>query len=100
MLIGILKESGSENRVAMLPGEAASLKKLGVEVFVETDAGKRAFASDGEYQAAGVSAIIPERCYFKSRHLFLSVNPVPEDDLKFCREGQVLCSVLNPVENS
>ena len=32
MIAGILKESGAENRVALLPGEAAGLKKLGVEV--------------------------------------------------------------------
>ena len=43
MFVGILKESGSENRVAMLPGEAASLRKLGVEVMVESGAGNRAF---------------------------------------------------------
>jgi NAD(P) transhydrogenase subunit alpha len=37
---------------------------------------------------------------FTKADLLLSVNPVPEDDLNSCREGQVLCSVLNPVENS
>jgi NAD(P) transhydrogenase subunit alpha len=31
--------------------------------------------------------------------MLLSVNPVPEDDLRSCREGQVLCSVVNPAEN-
>jgi NAD(P) transhydrogenase subunit alpha len=36
---------------------------------------------------------------FSKARLLLSVNPVPEDDLNSCREGQVLCSVLNPVDN-
>jgi alanine dehydrogenase len=33
MVIGILKESGTEKRVAMLPGEVAIIKKLGVDIF-------------------------------------------------------------------
>ena len=32
--------------------------------------------------------------------LLLSINPPVEDDIKSFREGQVLCSVLNPVANS
>jgi NAD(P) transhydrogenase subunit alpha len=32
--------------------------------------------------------------------MLLSVNPLLEEDLSTFREGQVLCSVLNPVENS
>jgi len=99
MHIGILGESGSENRIAMLPGEAASLKKLGVEVLIETGAGKRAFASDGEYQTAGVELSSRNEIISKAS-LVLSVNPVPEEELKLYKEGQVLCSVLNPVENS
>ena len=46
MIIGILKESGSENRVALLPGEVIGLKKLGVESMVERESGQNAFATD------------------------------------------------------
>ncbi|MCU0473222.1 MAG: NAD(P) transhydrogenase subunit alpha [Bacteroidales bacterium] len=99
MLVGILKESGSENRVAMLPGEAAHLIKPGVKVLVETGAGNQAFASDGEYQRAGITPSSRDDILSKAA-LVLTVNPIPEDDLELCREGQVLCSVLNPVENS
>jgi NAD(P) transhydrogenase subunit alpha len=99
MIIGILRETGAENRVAMLPGEAAGLKKLGVEVIVENNAGENAFAHDEEYKNAGITTSSRKDVFSKSA-LLLSVNPVPEDDLKSCWEGQVLCSVLNPVENS
>ncbi|MDQ1332888.1 MAG: H+-translocating transhydrogenase subunit alpha [Bacteroidota bacterium] len=98
MLVGILKESGTENRVAMLPGEASNLTKMGVEVLVENGAGKCAFASDGEYQTAGISTSTRNDILSKAA-LVLSVNPIPEDDLRLCRAGQILCSVLNPVEN-
>ena len=99
MIIGILRETGAENRVAMLPGEAAGLKKLGVEVIVENNAGENAFTHDEEYKKAGITTSSRKDVFSKSA-LLLSVNPVPEDDLKSCREGQVLCSVLNPAENS
>ncbi len=99
MVIGILKEPENENRVAMLPGEAAALKKLGVEVIVEQKAGEKAFAADKNYQTAG--AVISDRNdVIKRSALILSVNPLINDDLKFFREGQILCSVLNPAENS
>ena len=52
MVIGILKESGAERRVAMLPGEVAVLVKLGVSVLVEAGAGALAWAADREYVAA------------------------------------------------
>ena len=39
MILGILKESGTEKRVAMLPGEVSALKKMGIEVLVEIGAG-------------------------------------------------------------
>ncbi len=99
MIAGILKESGSECRVAMLPGEVTGLKKLKVEVIVENDAGAKAFAFDKDYQSAG-AVTASRKDIFTKADLLLSVNPVPEGDLNSCREGQVLCFVLNPVENS
>jgi NAD(P) transhydrogenase subunit alpha len=99
MTTGILKESGTEKRVSMLPGEAAVLKKMGVQVIVENNAGLSAFSSDKDYSSAGIIPL-PRKELFSKAELLLSVNPIPESDLKLCREGQVLCSVVNPVENS
>jgi NAD(P) transhydrogenase subunit alpha len=99
MIAGILKESGSEKRVAMLPGEAAGLKKLGAEVLVETGAGDNSFASDDNYRSSGMVVTSRKDIYAKAE-VIISVDRIPESDLELCREGQVLCSVLNPVENS
>jgi NAD(P) transhydrogenase subunit alpha len=99
MIIGILKETGTENRVAILPGEVAVLKKMGIEVLVELHAGERAFAVDKDFKSAG--AILSERKEVIAKaDMLLSVNPPLGDDIKSFRDGQVLCSVLNPVENS
>ena len=99
MIAGILRETGNENRIALLPGETAALKKLGMEVMVEFHAGERAFVSDNEYTAAG--ATIADRKEIISRAaLLLTVNPPLNDDIKSFSDGQILCTVLNPVVNS
>jgi len=98
MITGILREPENENRVAMLPGEVATLKKLGSDVIVEKDAGIKAFASDKEYLTAG--AKISERSeVIQNSALLLSVNPPLNDAVESFSEGQVLCSVVDPVEN-
>jgi len=99
MTIGILKETGAENRVAILPGEVAVLKKMGIEVLVEFHAGESAFADDKLYQAAGALTLERKEVIARSEML-LAVNPPFHDDIALFREGQVICSVLNPVENS
>ncbi len=99
MIIGVLKETGTENRVAILPGEVVALKKLGIDVLVELGAGERAFATDIAYQAAGARMADRKEVIVKAAML-LSINPPVEDDINSFKEGQVLCSVLNPVVNS
>jgi hypothetical protein len=74
MKIGILKETGNENRVAILPAEVVAMKKMGVDVLVENNAGERAFAPDAAYQTAG--AILAERkVVISESEMLLSVNP-------------------------
>lgn len=53
MLIGVLKEPSSDPRVSLLPEHIATLKKSGIDVLVEQDAGTGAFASDEAYRQAG-----------------------------------------------
>lgn len=99
MITGILKESGNENRVAMLPGEAATLKKMGVEVLVERNAGERAYASDKDFENAG--AVITDReKIIAGADMLLTVNPPQADDMALFKPGQVILTVLNPSENS
>ncbi len=99
MVTGILKETGTEKRVAMLPGEVAALKKLGVDILTESNAGENAYASNEEYKNAGAE-IVSRKELFEKSSLIISVDHIPESDLKNCREGQVLCSMLNPAENA
>ena len=99
MTLGVLKETGNENRVAILPAEVVALKKMGIDVLVETNAGERAFASDLSYQAAG-ARMCERKEVISEAEMLLSINPPVEDDINSFKEGQILCSVLNPVVNS
>jgi NAD(P) transhydrogenase subunit alpha len=99
MVIGILKESGKEKRVAMLPGEVAALKKLGVDVVVELHAGENAFAGDKEYVSAGAT-VASRKDVIAKADMLLGVNPPVDDEIESFREGQIICSALYTVENS
>lgn len=98
MIIGILKESGTENRVAILPPEVIALKKMGIDVMVEKNAGERAFSSDNAYEEAG-ARMADRGKVISEADMLLSINPPVTDDITSFREGQVLCSVVSPVEN-
>ena len=99
MTLGVLKETGNENRVAILPAEVVALKKMGIDVLVEINAGEHAFASDLSYQAAG-ARMCERKEVISEAEMLLSINPPVEDDINSFKEGQILCSVLNPVVNS
>lgn len=98
MIAGILRETGSEKRVALLPGETANLIKLGLTVLVEEGAGKAAYAPDEEYRSSGAS-MAPRKEVINGADLLLTVNPPVEDDITLFREGQIIFTVLDPVAN-
>ena len=57
MVIGILKETTGENRVALLPEHVITLKKLNVSVIFESGAGTNASAPDSQYLTAGAEML-------------------------------------------
>ncbi len=98
MIAGILRESGSEKRVALLPGETAAVIKLGLKVLVEEGAGAAAYASDTEYRSAGASTA-SRKAVISGSDLLFTINPPVTDEITLFREGQILFTVLDPVVN-
>jgi len=98
MKIGILKESGRENRVALLPDSAGVLVKSKVTVLVEKGAGVSAFVSDKDYEAVGAEVLSRDKVISDS-DLLVGINPPDTKDIKKIKEGQVLVAVLNPYMN-
>ena len=60
MIIGLLKDSAPERRVALLPENVEYLISLKVEVFVQKGAGDGAFISDESYSNAGAKILTRE----------------------------------------
>jgi len=53
MTIGVLKEPGFETRVSLIAETIAPLVKKGIQVLVESDAGKNSKCSNADYEKAG-----------------------------------------------
>src|SRR5512142_2534110 len=96
MKIGLLRESGKERRVALLPEVVALLVSLNVPVMVEKDAGKQAFASDEQYLAAGAT-LHTKKEVISEAGMVVKINPPTAEELGLMKAGQILLGVLNPL---
>jgi NAD(P) transhydrogenase subunit alpha len=94
MVIGVLKEGDSENRVVLLPEHVVRLVKMEFSVQVEKGAGLSAFASDVSYTEAGAT-IMSRTEILKSADVLFSIHPLSETLPK----GTILISVLGPLSN-
>jgi NAD(P) transhydrogenase subunit alpha len=99
MILGILKETKDERRVAMLPESVAALVKMNVTVMVEKDAGLSAYASNAEYEAAGAKMDTKENVINQSEVL-VKINPPTDEEKSLMKEGKVFLAVLNPYFNT
>jgi NAD(P) transhydrogenase subunit alpha len=98
MKIGLLKEKGGDNRVALLPENVQSLKKLQLDVAVEESAGKGAFFSDDEYKDAGAE-ILSSSEIMKQSDLLVRINPFSAEETSEVNSNQILVSLVNPFLN-
>lgn len=99
MVLGILRETKDERRVALLPESVAALIKMNVSVFVENDAGLSAFASNGDYEAAGAKMDTKENVIRQSE-ILVKINPPTDEEKGLLTEGKVFLAVLNPYFNT
>ncbi len=101
MLAGVPKESlAGERRVALVPGNLAQLKKLGLEVLVEKDAGVSAGFPDAAYVEKGARIAAGAAEVFEKADLVLRVRAVAGEaarDFERLRRGQVLIGFLEPL---
>lgn len=92
MTVGILKEPLSETRVSLLPEAVTQLTKKGVTVLVESGAGNRASAENGDYEKAGARVTSAEEL-IASSEIILSIHP-PSAGIP---SGKVLIGVYQPL---
>ena len=96
MILGLLKEYGTETRVALLPETVQAFTDLKVQVLVEKGAGEKAFASDAEYLAVGAK-VETRADIFKQAEVLLQIQPPVKEDIEKIKKSQVWISVFNPL---
>lgn len=99
MIAGVLKEQPGENRVSLVPEIVKQLEKQGVTVWIEPDAGTRAYYSDESYIQAGAK-IKPAGEILQQADIILSIQVPEESSWKMVPAGKVLAGIYQPLYNT
>lgn len=95
MKIGVVREPSNEHRVSLLPEAVASLISKGHTIFVESQAGALAFASDEDYMKAGAT-IADVQNVIESSDILLSIHPEPVHHV----HSKTLIGIYSPLFNT
>jgi NAD(P) transhydrogenase subunit alpha len=104
MIVGVPRESyPGERRVALVPSVLANLKKAGLDVVVEQNAGFEAGYPDAEYTAKGAK-VAPDRAeVFRTADIIVQVlcygsnDKTGKADVPLYRPDQLLIGFLRPL---
>lgn len=99
--IGIPQETADdETRVALVPEVAERLQDTAneLEILVEREAGRDAYHSAADYEAAGCT--VTDRNSVFGADLVTKVAPPSENEVNALGEGQVLIGFLSPLERT
>src|SRR5215204_80191 len=96
MKVGVPRETWpGEHRVALIPSAAAALKKTGLDVVVEQDAGAAAGFTSAAYETAGAE-VATRDALFSTADILLQVRSVPPDTARL-RRGQIVIGFADPL---
>jgi len=98
MIIGLLKESGHERRVALLPDAVSMLTKMKVSLLVEDEAGKESFVTNADYVDAGAK-IEKKADVISQSDMIIKINPPTPEELSLLKAGTVFLALFNPLMN-
>ena len=106
MKIGVPREiADGEGRVSLTPDTVGRLVKDGMEVFVESGAGREALISDQAYQAAGATIVDGAESLYGPVDVSLKVHAPIENgavgrhEADMMREGSHLIALLQPLNS-
>ena len=96
MKVGVPRETWpGEHRVALIPPAAAALKKSGLDVVVEQDAGLAAGFPSAAYEQAGAT-VASRDAVFSTADIILQVRSVPPERERL-RKGQAVIGFADPL---
>src|SRR5258708_27290040 len=104
MIVGVPRESyPGERRVALVPSVLANLKKAGLDVVVEQNAGFEAGYPDAEYIAKGAKVAVDRAEVFRTADVIVQVlcygsnDKTGKADVPLYRPDQLLIGFLRPL---
>ena len=96
MKVGVPRETWpGEQRVALIPSAIQPLKKAGLDVVVERDAGARAGFTSAAYEQAG-AAVGSRDDVFSAADILLQVRSTPPEPSRL-RPGQTVIGFADPL---
>src|SRR5687767_2776308 len=96
MKVGVPRETWpGEHRVALIPSAAAALKKAGLDIVVEQDAGAAAGFPSAAYEQAGAT-VASRETVFATADIILQVRSVPAEPARL-RRGQAVIGFADPL---
>lgn len=81
-----------ENRVALVPDVATRLKKLGIDVVLESGAGSKSYFPDNSYKDAEITS---DNKLYDNANLIIKVGTPDEKEIERYPAGSVLISFIN-----
>ena len=104
LILGVLREADpDERRVALVPTAIPGLKKAGVEVLVQTDAGQAAGFTNTQYAAAGATLVDDRAEVFSRASVILQVRSLgacseyANAEIALLQKDQVLIAGCEPL---
>lgn len=88
-----------ETRVAIVPEVIAKLKKIGIDVIVQKDAGLQAGFPDDQYTSAGANLAADPAAMISQADIVVMIQPPNAQDISALRPESVLIAMLNPLVN-
>lgn len=98
MIIGVLKEPQPETRVSLLPEHLLILKKLNVDILIESSAGEKAFASNKKYAEAG-GTIVPREDVLNKSDIILTIHLPLENEID-ALQSKIILGFYQPLYNA
>ena len=95
MIVAVPKETtAGETRVALTPDLVADVQKMGLEVWIESGAGTKSYASDDQYEKAGAKIVKSAAELYTSAGMILKVQKPSPDEMAQLKPGTILVSFL------
>ncbi len=97
MTLGIVRASVStEHRVALVPKVLSSLTKKGLEILVESGAGRGAGISDTAFREAGGQIVSGEEAWYSD--IVALMGPPSDHEMERLKTGAVVAGFLQPLD--